>query len=108
MLYMIWKAVPPVYPGGSVVGLSITSCSIQRIPFHAYNFHVSQIVLNPEGNFCKIQADGMVSICRCVAEFDIVLGECSLVNSSEVLRYNCAHVSEYGMRCLQYIPLARW
>ena len=26
--------------------------------------------------------------------------------NSDVLRYNCAHVSEYGMRCLQYIQLA--
>ena len=86
MLCMIWKAVPPVYPGGSVVRLSITSCSIQRIPFHAYNFHVSQIVLNPEGNFCKIQTDAMLSVCMCVTEFDIVLGKCSLVNSSDVLR----------------------
>ena len=55
----------------------------------------------------KIQTDAMLSICMCVTEFDIVLGKCSLVNSSDVLRYNCAHVSEYGMRCLLYIPLAR-
>ena len=54
-----------------------------------------------------IQTDAMLSICMCVTEFDIVLGKCSLVNSSDVLRYNCAHVSEYGMRCLQCIPLAR-
>ena len=49
----------------------------------------------------------MLSICMCVTEFDIVLGKCSLVNSSDVLRHNCDQVSQYGMRCLQYIPLAR-
>ena len=81
-----WKAVPPVYPAGSVVRRGITSCPVQRIPFHAYNFHVSQIVRKPVGNFCKIQTDAMLSICMCVTEFDIVLGKCSLVNSSDVLR----------------------
>ena len=38
---------------------------------------------------------------------DFVLGKCSLESSSDVLRYNCPHVSKYGVRCLQYIPLAR-
>ena len=47
----------------------------------------------------------MLSICMCVTEFDIVIGKCSLVNSLDVLRCNCAHVSGYGMRCLQYIQL---
>ena len=32
-----WNALPPVYPAGSVVRRSITSCPVQRIPFHAYN-----------------------------------------------------------------------
>ena len=39
----------------------------------------------------------MLSICMCVTEFDIVLGKCSLLNSSDVYRYNCARVSEYGI-----------
>ena len=49
-----WNALPPVYPAGTVVRRSITSCPVQRIPFHAYNFHESQIALQPEGNFCNM------------------------------------------------------
>ena len=75
MTWLKWRnALPPVYPAGTVVRRSITSCPVQRIPFHAYNFHESQIALLPEGNFCKIQTDAMLSICMCVTEFDIVLG----------------------------------
>ena len=37
------NALPPVYPAGTVVRRSTTSCPVQRIPCHAYNFHESQI-----------------------------------------------------------------
>ena len=36
------NALPPVRPAGSVVRRSMTSCPVQRIPFHAYNLQESQ------------------------------------------------------------------
>ena len=40
-----WNALPPVHPAGSVLTRHITSCPVERIPLHAYNFQESQIVL---------------------------------------------------------------
>ena len=69
--------------------------------------HVSPHVSPRHLAFSTVQTDAMLSLRMCVTEFDFVLGKCSLESSSDVLRYNCPHVSKYGMRCLQYIPLAR-
>ena len=38
MTWLKWRnALPPVYPAGTVVRRSITSCPVQRIPFYDYN-----------------------------------------------------------------------
>ena len=63
-----WNAFPLVYPVASVVRRSITSSPVQRIPYHAYNFHESQNAIELKVHFCRILIAAMFSICMCVTE----------------------------------------
>ena len=52
-------------------------------------------------------ADVVLSLYMCDTDFDMILGGGTLCDSCDMMCYMSPHVSYHGMRCLQYIPLAR-